>query len=124
MLTTYPEHIACVTAALFLLVLVSKSVEGTHHASSAERSSGRRMIEQAKAWYHLSLQDRKPLNAYEHSVHAIAYLTAARHMAADSILEEHSGVNVHSLLKSATQTQQDAMREISKQCPKMKPKSK
>lgn len=124
MLTTYPEHIACVTAAVFLLVLVSKSVEGTHHASTAERTSGRHMIEQAKSWYQLSLQDRKPLNAYEHAVHAIAYLTAARHVAADSVLEQHSGVNVHSLLKSATQTQQEAMRELTKQCPKIKVKSK
>jgi hypothetical protein len=119
----YFEYVTFSTLVVCIFSIVLRAVEGGHHASMSERSFGKQLVDQAKQWYSLALQDRKPMNAYEHSLYAIAYLNAARHVTHDSILEQYTGVNIHALLKSATQTQQEALKDLNKQCPKIKVKA-
>ena len=121
--STYSEYIAISTIGICVFALIMRTIDGGYSSTISERNIGKQLVDQAKYWYSISMQDRKPIIAYEHSIYAIAYLNAARHVTHDAILEQHSGMNIHSLLKNAIAHQQQCIKEINKQYPKIKLKN-
>ena len=120
--SAHAQHAVAITAAVGAFTLLTKLIDGHSDASALEKTLGRQLLDQSKQFYSLSVQDRKPMLSLEHATFALAYLNAARHVVHDAVLEQTSGVNIHALLRSITQQQQQASRELAKSCPKIKSK--
>ena len=112
-----------VTLAVLVFCVLSRMIESSADHTASERQLASQLTQQANKWHEMSMQDKKALASLEHAIFAIAYLNAARHISHDASIEQSTGISVHTLMRSIVARQQQAMREMGKQCPKMKSKS-
>ncbi len=113
---------AVYASVIFLIVcLLVRSVEPYFlNNTDKETSIARTLMDKAKHWYTVSLQDRNSQIKTQHAAFASAYLDASRHIMNDATLEQISQMDVHELYTSIETQKKSAQRDVMKQCPKLK----
>jgi hypothetical protein len=107
-----------------LLVSLAASLlhaNGYGRFSAAHTERGAALVQQALQWHRTSAQDRNPMFAARHANYAIAYLSAARSMLPDQVLEQLAGVQMHDLAASLDASQRRSARLVTTACPKANP---
>ena len=89
--------------------------------SNDHLKQARILVKQALQWHTMAMQDKNPLFAMRHSDYAVAYLTAARSMLPDQVLEKISNVEIHEMVQVLEQEQREHANQLSKKCPKANP---
>ena len=56
-------------------------------------------VAQCVKWYDIATQDTNALLKYQHMVLAQSYLNVSRHLAADDVIEQQSGLHIRALQK-------------------------
>ena len=117
----YRQDAAFATGALVMVCFVLQMMTPyAVESSAAEKTIARNLVEQATHWYHAALQDKSAHMRAQHIAYANAYIHAARHVMNDSDLERITSSDVHALQSVIENTQQSSMKDLQKQCPRLK----
>ena len=117
--TEVTRDVLLVTLGFVCLVTLIKGVE-PYMTRSENDAIAKAMLTQTMKWLALSMQDSNACNSMQHATYASAYLSAARHVGSDTTLERLSGIDMHKLSRAIDTQQQTKVRELNKQCPKLR----
>ena len=111
-LTTPWKTCVVVVGVLLVIVLLSMLARPTQYSSSLKE-----LVRQSAQLYETAKQDKDPALALQHASEALAILSVARHLAADTAIEKASGVKVHELAGSIAGLQAACVASISPRDP-------
>ena len=117
--TEYAKNALKVTSCFVVLLLILKALQPLLRTTKTSEISSN-LVDQAVRWHMASQQDKHAVFSMQHANYAMAYLNSARHLSTDQILEQISGINIHELYNAIDMQQRHMMREIGRQCPKLK----
>ena len=114
---------ALVVTVVVLMSLAASLLHANGYGrfSAAHTERGAALVQQALQWHRTSEQDKNAMYAARHANYAVAYLSAARSMLPDQVLEQLTGVQLHDLAASLEASQRRSARLVSTACPKANP---
>ena len=116
----YVKDALKITGGIILILTVLRLTEPyLSHLSSTEDAS-QSFMDQSMRWYATSVQDKQSGFALQHITYAVAYLNAARQISTDTVIERRSGVDVQAFHAAVDAQQRVTMRDLGKQCPKIR----
>jgi len=112
-----------VVAGVLLVSLAASLLHANGYGrfSPAHTERAAALMQQALQWHRTSVQDKKPLFAARHANYAVAYLSAARSMLPDQVLEQLVGVQMHDLAASLEASQRRLACLVTTACPQANP---
>lgn len=120
--TEYKRDAIRVTIIIVIVSTAFRFVEPMWSSHGFRESDiAKSMLEEASQWHMTSIQDQNAQSKNQHAVTASAYLHAARHILNDVNLERISGIDIHELDSSIQHMQKTSIREMHRQCPRLKP---
>ena len=99
--------------------LLNYNVTATY--SNEHLKKGRLLVRQSLQWHAMAEQDTNPFFAARHSNYAIAYLSAARSLLPDQILQKIANVDVHDMALILESAQREHAKNLNQRCPKGNP---
>lgn len=121
-LRAYMTSMIIVVSVLCVSIFTKLMNYNVHSAFSNDHlKQARVLVKQALQWHTMAMQDSNPLFAMRHSDYAVAYLTAARSMLPDQILEKISNVEIHEMVHTLEQEQRENATQLTQKCPRANP---
>lgn len=113
--------ISVLCLALSLLTkFLNASPKGTYSQSHVK--AGKNLVRQALYWNNVASQDENVMFASRHSDFAVAYLSAARSILPDAVLERATNLEMHDVANKLESSQREKAKRLSATCPKSNPK--
>lgn len=114
---------AAVLVAVVVLTLLSFTIQSATSAKSGADATdkGIQLLAQSQEWSRISEQDQVPLYALRHAIFAHAFLTSARAVCSDAVLQRQ-GIDVNAYAARLELAINNATKKINKSCAAANPK--
>jgi len=109
-----------ITSGMIIILILVRLTEPYISRMSSTEDISQSFMDQSMRWYATSMQDKQPGFALQHITYALAYLNAARHISTDTAIERRCGTDVQAFYTAVDTQHRATMRDLGKQCPKMK----